>query len=101
MKLNSNYILSVETLRSSSIIKYLLFLCLVGLLLSAYWPGSMMWDSFEQYRQAVSHKYEDWHPPYYGMGLSWSIFLIIRSIHVVIPFYYVFWSSNLTLYKLC
>jgi hypothetical protein len=29
----------------------------------AYWPGIMMWDAINQYSQAVSGEYADWHPP--------------------------------------
>ena len=28
----------------------------------AYWPGLMIWDSARQYDQAVSGKFDDWHP---------------------------------------
>ena len=34
----------------------------VGLSLS-YWPGVMIWDSIRQYDQALSGRFDDWHPP--------------------------------------
>lgn len=39
--------------------------------LSAYLPGFMSPDSFEQYRQSYTHHYNDWHPPV--MAFVWSI----------------------------
>ena len=29
----------------------------------AYWPGVMTWDSIRQYGQALSGRFDDWHPP--------------------------------------
>jgi hypothetical protein len=34
----------------------------IGLSLS-YWPGMMTWDSIRQYGQALSGRFDDWHPP--------------------------------------
>jgi hypothetical protein len=35
-----------------------------GLLHAAiYWPGIMIWDAIRQYGQALSGRYDDWHPP--------------------------------------
>jgi len=34
----------------------------LGLSLS-YWPGVMTWDSIRQYDQALSGRFDDWHPP--------------------------------------
>lgn len=34
----------------------------IGLSL-AYWPGVMSWDSIRQYGQALSGRFDDWHPP--------------------------------------
>ena len=31
--------------------------------LAAFWPGIMVWDAIRQYRQALSGRYDDWHPP--------------------------------------
>jgi hypothetical protein len=39
-----------------------LLLISVGLSLS-YWPGLMTWDSIRQYGQALSGRFDDWHPP--------------------------------------
>ncbi|OSZ78693.1 hypothetical protein CAP35_10715 [Chitinophagaceae bacterium IBVUCB1] len=49
-------------------------LCIAGIAinLSAYLPGFMSPDSFEQYRQSLTHQYNDWHPP--AMALLWSLF---------------------------
>lgn len=40
-------------------------LLLAGFLVHAaiYWPGVMIWDSIRQYGQALSGRYDDWHPP--------------------------------------
>ena len=35
----------------------------------AYRPGIMVWDSIRQYGQALSGKYDDWHPP--AMNWLW------------------------------
>lgn len=43
-------------------------------LLSAFWPGAMTLDSIDQYGQALSHVYTDWHPAI--MSLLWSLFLL-------------------------
>ena len=34
----------------------------IGLSLS-YWPGVMTWDTVRQYGQALSGRFDDWHPP--------------------------------------
>jgi hypothetical protein len=44
----------------------------VGLSLS-YWPGVMTWDSIRQYDQALSGRFDDWHPPL--MNWIWRQFL--------------------------
>jgi hypothetical protein len=38
---------------------------LIGASLSAiaYWPGLMTWDTIRQYDQALSGRFDDWHPP--------------------------------------
>lgn len=45
-------------------------LAVAGLLLAgaavqiaAYWPGVMIWDAIRQYGQALSGRFDDWHPP--------------------------------------
>ena len=47
--------------------------CVAGFIinLSAYLPGFMSPDSFEQYRQSYTHQYNDWHPPV--MAFVWSL----------------------------
>lgn len=37
--------------------------------LAAFWPGIMTWDAIRQYGQAVSGRYDDWHPP--AMNWLW------------------------------
>ena len=37
--------------------------------LIAFWPGVMVWDAIRQYRQALSGRYDDWHPP--AMNWLW------------------------------
>lgn len=37
--------------------------------LLAFWPGIMVWDAIRQYRQALSGRYDDWHPP--AMNWLW------------------------------
>lgn len=37
---------------------------------AALWPGVATWDTLTQYRQAVSGRYDDWHPPV--MARLWS-----------------------------
>lgn len=37
--------------------------------LAAFWPGVMVWDAIRQYRQALSGRYDDWHPP--AMNWLW------------------------------
>lgn len=45
--------------------------------LAAYWPGVMIWDSIRQYRQALSGRYDDWHPP--AMNWLWHQLLAIHA----------------------
>lgn len=44
-------------------------LCLASL--AIWWPGVVEYDSVEQYRQALSGVYVDWHPPV--MARLWSV----------------------------
>jgi hypothetical protein len=44
----------------------------LGLSLVVFWPGIALYDSVDQYAQAVSGAYEDWHPPI--MARLWSLF---------------------------
>lgn len=48
-------------------------LCVAGFAvnISAYMPGFMSPDSFDQYRQSITHQYNDWHPPV--MAFVWSL----------------------------
>lgn len=54
--------------------KWLLLFCFTGFLLNftAYYPGFLTFDSIEQYKQALSGHYNDWHPP---MMAVWWRFL--------------------------
>lgn len=38
-----------------------------------FWPGLMIWDSARQYEQAVSGRFDDWHPP--AMEAIWRLLL--------------------------
>jgi len=35
----------------------------VAVQIAAYWPGIMIWDAIRQYGQAISGRFDDWHPP--------------------------------------
>lgn len=55
----------------------LLLVGTLGLLnIALYWPGSMMNDSLNQYQEAVSGRFTDWHPPV--MAWLWSV---LRRVH--------------------
>jgi hypothetical protein len=41
--------------------------------LLVFWPGIALYDSVEQYGQALSGAYDDWHPP--AMARLWSLLL--------------------------
>lgn len=36
-----------------------------------WFPGVMTWDSFNQYRQALTGQFDDWHPPVMAWLWSW------------------------------
>ena len=42
-------------------------------MLAIWWPGVAMYDSVDQYGQALRGAYDDWHPPI--MARLWSLFL--------------------------
>lgn len=56
-----------------------LSLCTIGCVFtfSAYEPGFMSADSLDQYRQAITGRYDDWHPM--SMALLWSLLLKIQK----------------------
>ena len=45
----------------------LLLIAGMAVQLAAFWPGIMVWDAIRQYGQALSSRYDDWHPP----AMSW------------------------------
>jgi len=45
---------------------------LLGASLALFWPGYVAFDSLAQHAQAVSGRYDDWHPPI--MARLWSLF---------------------------
>jgi hypothetical protein len=47
---------------SAAVMAGALLVVSIGLSL-AYWPGVMTWDSIRQYGQALSGRFDDWHPP--------------------------------------
>ena len=49
-------------LRTAAVVAGALLALSIGLSLS-YWPGVMTWDSIRQYDQALSGRFDDWHPP--------------------------------------
>lgn len=51
-----------KALLAAALVAAGLLLVSVGLSLS-YWPGLMTWDSIRQYGQALSGRFDDWHPP--------------------------------------
>ena len=48
-------------------------LALAAAMLAIWWPGVAMYDTIDQYHQAVTGAYEDWHPPV--MARLWSLLL--------------------------
>lgn len=46
-------------------------LLLAAAMVAAGWPGVVEYDSVEQFRQALSGQYDDWHPPI--MARAWSL----------------------------
>jgi len=47
---------------------------LCALMLALWWPGVAMYDSVDQYGQALHGSYDDWHPPI--MARLWSVLLL-------------------------
>jgi hypothetical protein len=45
---------------------------LAATMVAAGWPGLAQYDSVEQFRQVLSGRYDDWHPPV--MARLWSLF---------------------------
>lgn len=64
-----------QPLNIKRILFIVLLLCEMAFLVGAYWPGAMSIDSISQYEQAVTHTYEDWHPPI--MAWVWSCFILV------------------------
>ena len=48
---------------------------LCALMVAIWWPGVPMYDSVDQYGQALRGAYDDWHPPI--MARLWSLFLLV------------------------
>jgi hypothetical protein len=48
---------------------------LCAAMLAIWWPGVPMYDSVDQYGQALRGAYDDWHPPI--MARLWSLFLLV------------------------
>lgn len=46
-----------------------LLLLAAALHVALFWPGIMTWDAIRQYGQALSGRYDDWHPP--AMNWLW------------------------------
>jgi len=58
---------------------FCLAVSIIGLVadLLAFYPGFMSPDTLDQYQQAKSHAYGDWHPP--AMSYLWSILLHFKD----------------------
>ncbi len=56
---------------------FIIATAIIGLTIDcmAYFPGMLSPDSVDQYRQALSHQYSDWHPPI--MAAFWSVLIHI------------------------
>lgn len=52
----------------------LILSCAAALQIRAFWPGIVVWDSIRQYRQALTGRYDDWHPP--AMNWLWRQLLV-------------------------
>jgi len=65
-------------LRSLNINQWLGIACVSGFTLNliAYYPGFLSPDSFDQYSQAASGQYNDWHSPI--MAVLWGLFIKVR-----------------------
>jgi hypothetical protein len=50
---------------------------LCALMLAIWWPGVAMYDSVDQYGQALRGAYDDWHPPI--MAHLWSVLLLAED----------------------
>ncbi|MBT2187125.1 hypothetical protein KK488_09235 [Sphingobium sp. H33] len=48
---------------------------LLALSLLCFWPGAVTYDGVEQYRQALTGRYDDWHPPI--MARLWAILSLL------------------------
>lgn len=59
--------------------KYIPVVAIVGFLIDllAFYPGFMYIDTVDQYAQAISHHYTDWHPPI--MAGFWSLLNLIHK----------------------
>ena len=66
-------------LTTLNINKWPLIFCTLGLSLNliAYYPGFLSPDGFDQYSQALSGQYNDWHAPI--MAALWSLFIKIHN----------------------
>lgn len=67
----------MKFLKLLNINKWQAIVCIIGFILNfiAYYPGFLSPDSFDQYSQAVSGQYNDWHSPV--MAVIWRAFLRI------------------------
>lgn len=50
---------------------------LFGFTLIVQWPGTIYWDSFVQYQEALNGEYTDWHPPV--MAVLWRCLIMITG----------------------
>lgn len=75
--------------------KYILVVAIIGFTIDllAFYPGFMYIDTIDQYTQAISNRYTDWHPPI--MAGLWSLLnLIYKGPQVMLVFQLLLlWSS--------
>lgn len=92
--------LNIERMKKNSLIA-LYFITVLGFLLDSYlyYPGFISPDSLDQYTQAITHNFNDWHPPI--MAGFWSILLTIKNGSDLMFFFQIlfYWSSFLILGK--
>ncbi|MGN6568547.1 MAG: hypothetical protein ACTHJ0_11370 [Flavipsychrobacter sp.] len=85
----------MSLLRSIDSKRLAFIICLSGFLLNliAYYPGFMSPDSLDQYQQAITGDYNDWHPPI--MAGLWHLFNYIYSGPLLMLVFQLslFWTS--------
>jgi len=68
---------SIRMPRPLGVVLILAPLAAAAVQLVAFWPGIMIWDAIRQYRQSLSGRYDDWHPP--AMNWLWRQLLVFGN----------------------